>query len=651
MKDSMDEIRLCLDELRQEAENHNCDKIAEISDKLRLEIMEVHGELTRQVRLSEIERLIYNSPRSIDETMDIIAKAIKDEFGFSRFDIAVIDEELKRVFRRYSKGGFGEEDLLKLSKHGALNVTRDYAINNTEPWIVNDIMKEDPRWQVASELNVWIHATFPLYYKDKSGKMKLQGLIHGARNKRAFDSGDILDEQQIEELKRLGVAISNAMHDARLAYFEHGIMKIQNAIGSTRIEPSKQTDDQIFQEIRTQMDLVLDTIIESLNVSVAGIILNEKYSTKILTFRNDAKETIPPRMISISPRPLTGIVSRTLFGGYSVVEDEVVQNCDKMDLKMDDPGEKIYTLLSVPLIEAYSEKGKVRKNVIGVIVLLNKKDPKGRVIPTDFEGNEGGFTSTDRRLVESISPHIETIISNTKSHEDLQILSQTDGLTGLANHSHFMNNLLTMEFKRSQRYRMPLSVILADIDHFKVFNDIFGHQVGDLVLQEVAQTIKENSRDTDPIGRYGGEEFVILLPNTPLKDAIVYAEKIRGLVKEVDYIGLIRAKQLFNLMEARKRLEAIIDVEDNNVRNAKISIMEKHFGLNMVEVLNLIRSGNLEQAEDKILKSFKVSLSMGLSFHPSPEVSRKKDLITTADMLLLKAKEDGRDRIECVKVQ
>lgn len=651
MKDSMDEIRLCLDELRQEADSHNCGKIAEITDHLQLKILEVHEELTRQVRLSEIERQIYNSPRSIDETMDIIANAIKDEFDFSRFDIAVIDEELKRVFRRYSKGGFGEEDLLKLSKHGALNVTKDYAISHTDPWIVNDILNEDPRWQLALELDVRVHCTFPLYYRDKSGKMRLQGLIHGARDKRAFDEGKILDKQQIEELKRLGVAISNAMHDARLAYFEHGIMKIQNAIGSARIEPTKQSEDQVFQETRSQMDLVLDTIIETLNVSRAGIILNEEYSTKVLTFRNDRKETIPPRMISISPRPLTGIVSRTLFGGYSVVEDEVVQNKDNMDLKWDNPGEKIYTLLSVPLIEAYSEKGKVRKNVIGVIILLNKKDPEGRVIKTDFEGNEGGFTSTDRRLVESISPHIETIISNTKSHEDLQILSQTDGLTRLANHTHFMNNLLTIEFKRSQRYRMPLSVILADIDHFKVFNDIFGHQAGDLVLQEVAQTIKENSRDTDPIGRYGGEEFAILLPNTPLEDAIVYAEKIRRLVKEVDYIGHIREKQLFNIMEARKRLEAIVEMEDDNIRNAKIAIMEKHFGLDMRKVLDLIRSEDLEQAEEIILKSFKVSLSMGLSFHPSPEVSRKKDLITTADMLLLKAKEDGRDRIECVKVQ
>lgn len=651
MKDSMEDIRLCLDELKREADSHSCSKIAEISDKLRSKILEVHEELTRQVRLSEIERQIYNSPRSIDETMDIIANAIKDEFDFSRFDIAVIDEELKRVFRRYSKGGFGEEDLLKLSRHGALNVTKDYAINHTEPWIVNDVMTEDPGWQLALELDVRIHGTFPLYHKDKSGRTKLQGLIHGARNEEAFNNGKILDEKQIEELKRLGVAISNAMHDARLAYFEHGIMKIQNAIGSAKIEPSKQSEDQVVHEIRTQMDLVLDTIIETLNVSKAGIILNEKYATRILTFRNDLRETIPPRMISISPRPLTGIVSRTLFGGFSVVEDEVVQNGDKMDLKLEDPKDKIYTLLSVPLIEAYSVKGKVRKNVIGVIILLNKKDPLGRVIKTDFEGNEGGFTSTDRRLVESISPHIETIISNTKSHEDLQILSQTDGLTRLANHTHFMNNLLTMEFKRSQRYGMPLSVILADIDHFKVFNDIFGHQVGDLVLQEVAQTIKENSRDTDPVGRYGGEEFAILLPNTPLEDALVYAEKIRKLVKEVDYIGHIREKQLFNIMEARKRLEAIVEMEDDTIRNAKTAIMEKHFGLDMKRVMNLIRSNNLEQAEEMILESFKVSLSMGLSFHPSPDVSRKKDLITTADMLLLKAKEEGRDRIECVKVQ
>ena len=650
MDDAFEKIQVYLDEIKKTAGSEKCLKIREMTEKMSREINRVHREMARQIRLSEIERQIYNSPRSIDETMEHIANIIKNEFEFSRFDIAVIDEEFKRVFRRYSRGGFGEDELLKLSKHGALGITKDYALNNKIPWIVNDIKKEDPKWELAEELNVWIHGTFPLYHKTRSGKVKLQGLIHGARNKNAYLKGKIIDKKQIEELQRLGHAISNAMYEARLTYFENGIMKIQDAVGSTRIDTQPGDDDVKNLKNLHQMDVILDTLIEVLNVSIGGIILNENCGNKVLTFRNDKKQNIPPRMISISFRPLTGIVSRSLFDGYSVVEDEVVQNIDQMDFQIKDPNLKIYTLLSVPLIRAYSEEGKVRKNVIGIIILLNKKDIKGRVIKTDFEGNEGGFTSTDCRLIESISPHIETIISNTKSHEDLQILSQTDGLTRLANHTHFMNNLLTMEFKRSQRYHLPLSVILADIDHFKVFNDIFGHQVGDLVLQEVARTIKEHSRDTDPVGRYGGEEFAILLPNTPLGDAVIYAEKIRNLVKEVNYIDLIREKQLFSIVEARKRLEAIVEIEDDNVKNAKNAIMKGHFGLDINKILELLRRGEMEEAESIILNSFKVTLSMGLSFHPSPDVSQKKDLITTADMLLLKAKEKGRDRIEHVKV-
>ncbi len=102
-----------------------------------------------------------------------------------------------------------------------------------------------------------------------------------------------------------------------------------------------------------------------------------------------------------------------------------------------------------------------------------------------------------------------------------------DPLTGLFNR-RYMNLLAEMEFKKTKRYSHPLSVLMIDIDHFKNINDKYGHKVGDLVLKHVAQEIKNHIRSSDIPIRYGGEEFVIILPNTTKDSAFTLAERIRN---------------------------------------------------------------------------------------------------------------------------
>ncbi|MBI2764165.1 MAG: diguanylate cyclase [Chloroflexi bacterium] len=104
--------------------------------------------------------------------------------------------------------------------------------------------------------------------------------------------------------------------------------------------------------------------------------------------------------------------------------------------------------------------------------------------------------------------------------------ASTDELTGLPNRVAIAGTLFT-EAERSVRYRRPLAVIFADIDHFKVINDSYGHDAGDIVLRSVAETFRNQLRGTDVVGRYGGEEFMIVLPETSLDDAAALAEKLR----------------------------------------------------------------------------------------------------------------------------
>ncbi len=123
------------------------------------------------------------------------------------------------------------------------------------------------------------------------------------------------------------------------------------------------------------------------------------------------------------------------------------------------------------------------------------------------------------------------------SYRQLRQHAEIDALTGIPNR-RFFNAHFIQEFRR--RRRQPLSLILCDIDHFKTYNDQFGHPAGDRCLQLVAQTLRNSfQRSGDFCARYGGEEFVLVLPNTPLSGAVVLAEKIRQAVFElqIDHPG------------------------------------------------------------------------------------------------------------------
>jgi diguanylate cyclase (GGDEF)-like protein/PAS domain S-box-containing protein len=113
-----------------------------------------------------------------------------------------------------------------------------------------------------------------------------------------------------------------------------------------------------------------------------------------------------------------------------------------------------------------------------------------------------------------------------RANAQLHTLATTDRLTGVKNRGAF-NDKLTEEFDRAVRYSHPLSVILLDVDHFKPFNDTFGHPAGDAVLKQVAAALQKTVRGSDTVARYGGEEFVVLLPDTDYAGAMVLAERCR----------------------------------------------------------------------------------------------------------------------------
>jgi len=131
---------------------------------------------------------------------------------------------------------------------------------------------------------------------------------------------------------------------------------------------------------------------------------------------------------------------------------------------------------------------------------------------------------------EMIARHANIVIDYARLYESTKRLSITDGLTKLYNHRFFQDSL-KREFARSQRYKSSLSLALLDIDHFKRFNDTYGHQQGDIVLQELARTLRGQVRNLDVVARYGGEEFAVIMPDATPDVALRVAERLRAAVE------------------------------------------------------------------------------------------------------------------------
>lgn len=213
---------------------------------------------------------------------------------------------------------------------------------------------------------------------------------------------------------------------------------------------------------------------------------------------------------------------------------------------------------------------------LGVLYLDSGTDHE----PTSELSNE--ISEAQERMVKTLAEHLALAVANLNLRESLRLQSIRDPLTALFNR-RYMEESLERELRRSSRKEMPLSVLMVDVDHFKKFNDSLGHEAGDLVLQELAALFGAQLRAEDIACRYGGEEFTLILPETPLASAQERADQLCRLTRTTD-------------LQYRGR--------------------------------SLPR----------------VTISIGVSCHPQHGVTRDS-LLQAADQALYRAKEDGRDRV------
>ncbi|MGA3207720.1 MAG: sensor domain-containing diguanylate cyclase [Syntrophales bacterium] len=132
----------------------------------------------------------------------------------------------------------------------------------------------------------------------------------------------------------------------------------------------------------------------------------------------------------------------------------------------------------------------------------------------------------DATLLKRLATIVSICLSNVMAHEKLNFLASRDSLTGLLNRS-VLEHIVKREFDRAVRYRTPLAVVFLDLDNFKMVNDLYGHDAGDDVLKYVATQLLSMTRASDVVARFAGDEFIVILPNTPVDEASEFATRLQ----------------------------------------------------------------------------------------------------------------------------
>ena len=193
--------------------------------------------------------------------------------------------------------------------------------------------------------------------------------------------------------------------------------------------------------------------------------------------------------------------------------------------------------------------------------------------------DRGKVTKRDKNGKPELVSGIVFDVSEQKRMEELleaknrrlEEMSMRDYLTDLYNRRALMEKL-DFEIKRRNRTKSPLSVVMLDLDHFKQVNDTHGHQVGDQVLIQVADLLRKSVREIDIVGRYGGEEFLVILPDCPVKEAVNVAERIRAGVAKFDFYLSLKLTISGGAAEYKGgNSDNLIEIADRNLYLAKNS--------------------------------------------------------------------------------
>lgn len=267
-------------------------------------------------------------------------------------------------------------------------------------------------------------------------------------------------------------------------------------------------------------------------------------------------------------------------------------------------------------------------------IILTSRTGKEELV-SGFEAGADDFVSKDRLQIDEIVARLVAGRRIVELERRLRHMAKTDVLTGLLNRRSFME-IVTQEWRRATRYQLPVSFAMLDVDYFKRINDSHGHVIGDAVLRQIADTLREACRTTERIGRYGGEEFCVMLPETDRQGAIAWSERLRAKIEgETIRIGNVSLKitvsvGLSHKQDGRQTVDVLLDQADQALLAAKEA------GRNRVICFDSLGSeASTDALSSSVLGTVFAGVTVGDIVKPSKCVlSADRTLVNTVDELI-----------------
>ena len=425
----------------------------------------------------------------LDEVLNRILSILRDYFHLQHVAVLLFDAETQALRVRTHAGWNKESEEAHLVLGKGLIGT---AAKLKRP-IYAPRVNEDPRYictipSTRSELAV------PLLVRDEMvGVLDCQS-----------DQEDFFTAETIDLLTLFSTQASIALQNAQLYSREQRKAVQLEAINAIARQTTAVLD---LQEL---LDRACKHILQSFPVDhVAVLLLDEEKRLAMraevghLTVRIGRGGTLPPG---------AGLSGRAIQNGKPVVENDVEGVAGYVN-----GFEETRSEMCLPLI-CFGQ-------TLGVLALESAR--------------KGAFQPSDVQPLESVADICANAIQNAHYFERVRQMAYVDGLTGMFNRRYFEMRILE-EMERAQRYHHGLSIIMVDIDNFKKLNDEFGHLLGDEVLRQVGTLFSQQLRKADVACRYGGEEFVVIAPETGGEQAVAMAEKLRRVVETYPFTGVPR---------------------------------------------------------------------------------------------------------------
>jgi len=361
------------------------------------------------------------------------------------------------------------------------------VVESRQPVIIPDTSL-DPRWESLPHSNYirsWLGV--PLI-----GKERVIGLLNLDRS----------------------IPWSFTQEDAELtaAFANHAAIAIENAnlyLAARQAAERRAILHRVSQEI-VAADLEAEEIYAAVHRAAAQLMPAEAF---VIVLFDDVNQTFDAAyLIDRSGRipaqtipAIHGLTTQIVNSGHSIYIDDTLDPVRLGEaITLSDP-QPVRSILAVPMY--------LRGKVIGMISAQSY--------------NPAAYSDEDQNLLEMLASYAAIALDNAALFKSIEQLAAIDSLTGIYNRRKLFE-LGRSEFHRARRFHRPLSILMFDIDHFKRVNDTFGHSVGDLVLSQFAQLLKAGIRDIDILGRFGGEEFLIILPETRKTTAVSIANRLRA---------------------------------------------------------------------------------------------------------------------------